>query len=64
MTDATFGVQENGIMSEKVDDLANKREEVARACREGDLGALVGCADTEGGLVDDELRATACKESG
>lgn len=37
-----------------------KREEIVRACDQGDLKQLVQLASSSGGLLDDELRQSAC----
>ena len=46
---------------EKQIDAASKRDLISTACREGNLDALVGLANSNGGLLDDAFRATACK---
>lgn len=42
------------------DHVAEKREHIRRACAARDLGALVSYATSEGGLLNDELRRSAC----
>lgn len=44
-------------------ELSSKRQEIAAACRDSNTTKLVDLADAEGGLLDDALRATACKYS-
>lgn len=38
-----------------------KREKIIEACKARDLDTLVTQATSEGGLLEDELRKTACK---
>ncbi|KAK5073131.1 GTPase-activating protein gyp8 [Lithohypha guttulata] len=40
-------------------DSASKHDKISSACREGNVDALVSFAGSEGGLLDDHLRATA-----
>lgn len=61
MTFAIFGSPADGAIREKQDDQSDKREAIRAACQEGAIGALIGLADSAGGLLDDEFRATACK---
>lgn len=42
------------------DHIAKKREDIRRACAARDLDALVSHATSEGGLLQDELRQSAC----
>jgi hypothetical protein len=51
------GLQEAG---EKASN-ESKRRLIAEACEKEDLDSLVCLADSEGGLLDDALRRTACK---
>ena len=37
-----------------------KREEIVRACDQSDLKQLVQLASSSGGLLEDELRQSAC----
>lgn len=37
-----------------------KRQAILEACEKADLESLTGLADSEGGLLDDTLRTTAC----
>ena len=37
-----------------------KREEIIRACKEGNLKLLVQLATSSGGLLSDDLRQSAC----
>ena len=39
----------------------SKRDIILKACIDNDLQTLISCADEEGGLIDDELRRSACK---
>jgi len=61
MTVATSSSPADGAMQEKQHDLSEKRAAITTACREGDVEALVKLADSAGGLLDDDFRATACK---
>lgn len=61
MTLAASGSPADGALQEKQDDLSDKRVAISTACREGDIEALIKLADSTGGLLDDEFRATACK---
>ena len=63
MTLALLGNQTDGTMQEKLPDQDDKREVIRAACRDGDIEALVRLADSAGGLLDDEFRATACEYS-
>jgi hypothetical protein len=41
----------------------DKAKRILTACRDNDLNALIELATSAGGLVDDEIRQTACKTS-
>ena len=40
---------------------SDKAKRILAACRNNDLDALIELATSTGGLVDDEIRQTACK---
>jgi len=39
---------------------ADKADRILRACRENDLSSLITLATSDGGLLNDEIRRTAC----
>lgn len=43
---------------------AAKAKEIRQACSSRDVEALIHCATTEGGLLEDELRQVACESHG
>lgn len=48
---------------EKSSESDEKREAIQQACQQRDVGALVQLATSSGGLLDDELRRSACMSS-
>ena len=49
------------VLSSNRDERKMKREEIVRACDRGNLKQLVLLASSPGGLLDDELRQSACR---
>lgn len=61
MPPAALAPSAGRALREKHCDPSDKREAISTACRDGDVESLVNLADSAGGLLDDEFRATACK---
>lgn len=61
MPDGLSDVEKDGAMQEENLDLNTKRDAIATACQHADLGKLIALANSEGGLLHDDLRATACE---
>lgn len=49
------------LLSEKAPYSQEKRKAIIQACETGDYESLVELADSTGGLLEDELRATSCE---
>ena len=52
-----------GASNEKSTTTASKVTQIVQACRNDDLDALIALATSSNGLVEDELRRTACMAS-
>jgi hypothetical protein len=44
-------------------DVGLKKETIARACQSNDVEDIIRLATSEGGLLNDDLRCQACKQS-
>ena len=53
-----FGSSQTEPMS--ISERHEKRKQISKACKEHDVDALMGLADSIGGLLEDELRRSAC----
>lgn len=59
MTDAT--TEGLATLQEKRAIPAHKRDSISAACREHSIESLIRLANSEGGLLDDAFRTTACE---
>lgn len=62
--DADAAIESEGAISDLQSPSPPDAEKVSRilvACRQNDLDSLAGLATSPGGLVEDEIRRTACK---
>lgn len=60
MAAVTARVEDAAVMSEKASYSINKEEALKEACRECDIKSLINLANSDGGLLSDDIRATAC----
>lgn len=71
MVDRADQIPMNGSMEqpvyadapEKPSEHDEKREAIRQACQQCDVNALIQYATSSGGLLDDELRRSACTSS-